>query len=413
MANRIHEHVERGEVDNREKGIVRGRIWLAGQEKPIELELKGNACADLAGSLLRFRNTKAALPIDTELFTDQQGFVGDLTASRKVRVWEVPVEEGYWMCKRGEKPPEHMANCVYLEWFSLRNGRVVIESTDFEVEVSEPEWVFTEADEADRQEQMAKGWGIFMGSLGLAIEQEKAREPDPDKGEWDEYDYENLLKQSDARVEKYMELIDKYGFSPEGQEQIAKEMGWDHQLEDVSFRIEGEGEEDDPGEGKGHGWSIEELNAAGEEAMAREPDPPDPQREGIDWIRTEDGELRHPLYHRAMEASMAAWQYLDAQEPPEASAGLRPFVEEWQSCAVKLAGALQGIAEGDEPIEPGFTVAYLKRALDFLHSAQRKLDAGAGSVESESLREWVRLQQAELMEIRQGILDLMDGYRGR
>lgn len=22
------------------------------------------------------------------------------------------------MCKRGEKPPEHMANSLYLEWFS-------------------------------------------------------------------------------------------------------------------------------------------------------------------------------------------------------------------------------------------------------------------------------------------------------
>lgn len=407
MANRIHEHVERGEVDNREKGKVRGRIWLSGREEPIELELKGNACSDLAGSLLRFRNRQAALPIDKELFTDQQGFVGDLTASRKVRVWEVPVEEGYLMCKRGEKPPEHMANSVYLEWFSLRNGRVVIESTDFEVEVSEPKWIFSEADEADRQEQMAKGWRFFMGSLGLAIEQQRARQPDPDKEEWDEFDYEALLKQSDARVEKYMELIDKYGFSPEGQEEIAKEMGWDHQLEDVDFRIEGEGEEE------GHGWSIEELNATGEEALAGEPDPPDPHREGIEWIRTEEGELRHPLQHRAMAASMAAWHFLDAQEPREASAGLQPFVEEWQSCAVKLAGALQGIAEGNDPIEPGFTVAYLKRALDYLHSAQRKLDAGAGSVESEPLREWVRLQQSELMEIRQGILDLMDGYRGR
>ncbi len=412
MAYRIHGHVERGEVDNREKGVVRGRIWLTGQEEPVELELKGNACPDLAGAVLRFRNRKETTPLDGDLFTEQKGFVGDLTASRRVRVWEVPVEEGYWMCKRGEKPPEHMANCVYLEWFSLRNGRVVIESTDFEVEVSEPEWNVSEEDEADRQEQMAKGWNLFMGGLGLAIEQQRAREPDPDKEEWDEFDYEALLRQSDARVENYMELIDKYGFSPEGQEQIAKEMGWDHLLEDGAFTIESGDLPEREEEGRPE-WSIEELNAAAEEALEREPDPPDPHREGIDWIRMENGELRHPLHHRAMESSMAAWHYLDAQEPSEAVEGLRPFVEEWQSCAVKLAGALQGIAEGDDLIEPGFTVAYLKRALDFLHTAQRRLNAGAASIQSDPLREWIRLQQAELMEIRQGILNLMDVYRGR
>ena len=30
MAWRIAKNVERGEIDNRERGIVRGRIWLRG-----------------------------------------------------------------------------------------------------------------------------------------------------------------------------------------------------------------------------------------------------------------------------------------------------------------------------------------------------------------------------------------------
>lgn len=49
MAFRIHDSVVRGEIDNRTKGIVRGKIWVLGRKKPVELELKGNAWPDLAG----------------------------------------------------------------------------------------------------------------------------------------------------------------------------------------------------------------------------------------------------------------------------------------------------------------------------------------------------------------------------
>ncbi len=34
MAFRIHESIVRGEIDNRIKGIVRGRIWVVGRDRP-------------------------------------------------------------------------------------------------------------------------------------------------------------------------------------------------------------------------------------------------------------------------------------------------------------------------------------------------------------------------------------------
>ncbi len=49
MAWRIDENVNRGEIDNRVKGIVSGKLWLAGYDKPVTLDLVGNACPDLAG----------------------------------------------------------------------------------------------------------------------------------------------------------------------------------------------------------------------------------------------------------------------------------------------------------------------------------------------------------------------------
>ena len=66
MAWRIHDNVERGEIDNREKGIVRGRIWLKGLKKPVVLELQGNAAPDLAGCLLTFSNPGKTIPLSTD-----------------------------------------------------------------------------------------------------------------------------------------------------------------------------------------------------------------------------------------------------------------------------------------------------------------------------------------------------------
>ncbi len=92
MAFRIHDSVVRGEVDNRVKGVVRGKIWVAGRSEPLVLELKGNAWPDLAGCLLAFRNPRKGLadPRLDGLDSHQRGSIGDLTASRKVRVFEVP-----------------------------------------------------------------------------------------------------------------------------------------------------------------------------------------------------------------------------------------------------------------------------------------------------------------------------------
>src|SRR5688572_11778183 len=97
MAFRIEESVVRGEIDNREKGMVRGRIWVHGRAEPVTLELKGNAHADLAGCLLRFSNRlkTVANPNLEHFHSVQAGVIGDLTASRKVRVFDIPFEEAY------------------------------------------------------------------------------------------------------------------------------------------------------------------------------------------------------------------------------------------------------------------------------------------------------------------------------
>jgi hypothetical protein len=399
MAFRIHESVLRGEIDNREKGIVRGKIWVHGRTEPVTLELKGNAWPDLPGSLLKFTNPTKLFPhpgLDT-LNPIQHGMIGDLTASRKVRVFDIPMEEVDLMCKRGEKPPEHMANGLYLEWFSTQNGRVVIESTDYQLEISAPLWQLTPEEDEQRARDAAAGMNWFMQKLTEAIEAQQRGQKDPEE-EWDEHDYEKFLKESDARTDKYMELQDKYGDSEEAEEKIAQEMGWRREL------TEEETEEQKR--------RIDEMNRACEEALD-EPEPePDPQREGIDWIRTEDGELCHPLQHRCFESAMKFWHETDELGLEKtADKDLEQFIFEFQTTGAKLAGALNGIAEGRDFADNAFTVACLKRALDHLHKSQ----AGLEAVAPKKLLPETMIAEArkELFEIREGILKTMDDLRGR
>lgn len=400
MAFRIHDSVVRGEIDNRVKGIVRGKVWVEGRAEPLVLELEGNAWPDLAGCLLTFRNTQKRLPhpgLDS-LAPMQRGTIGDLTASQKVRVFDVPVEEALDMIDRKEKPPEHMANSLYLEWFSEANGRVVIESADYELTMSAPEWRMTPEEDAERARQAAAGMADFMEKLTEAVELHRRKQKDPED-EWDEHDYERFLKESDARTDKYMELLDKYGDGNEAEEKIAKEMGWVRE-----DQTEEELEEER--------MSVEEMNAICEAAMdAPEPEP-DPHREGIDWIRTEDGELHHPLQHRCFESALKFWKQVEDLGLRESDNNdLGQFIGEFQITGAKLAGALNGIARGDDCTDAAFTVACLKRALDHLHKAQAGLEAVAPK---KLLPDAIVVEaRKELFEIREGILRLMDELRGR
>ena len=206
------------------------------------------------------------------------------------------------------------------------------------------------------------------------------------------------MKESDARTTKYMELLDKYGDSDEAEKLIAKEMGWDHELppEEEAERRE---------------W-IEEANAAAAAAL-NEPEPePDPQRKGIDWIRTANGDLRHPLQHRCFASSMKFWHAIKALgEGKFGDEDIGRFISEFQITGAKLAGALNSIARGRGPADAAYTVAYLKRGLDHLHRSQ----SGLEKVSKRKQLPAGMLAEArqELFELREGILKLMGEFRGR
>ena len=408
MAWRIHEHVLRGKIDNRKRGCVTGEIWLAGIDQPLVLELTGDCAPDLAGCELSFENP-ALIPMTTKPPAAQQrGPAGDITAARKVRVFDVPIEEALAMSKRGETPPEHMANAVYLEWFSERSGRVVIQSADYRLQISEPAWRYTKEEIAERERRIAEEETPFA----IAITQ------DGETQEWDEVRYEQFLRESDALTEKYGRLLEKYADHPDSERIIAREMGWSW-LEEALDREEQEKEPEHEQEQERE-KKLEYLEAKLDEEKGDDGDiedhelsPPDPMREGIDWVRDERGHILHPIEKRAHDILQALLDEMKAADhfPEEEDQQVADFVGGFMTLSAKLAGALGGVARGEDFFEPGMVVAWLKRILEILN----KTIAGADSVKGKEFLAADRLAyyRSELFAIREEVLELINQLRLR
>jgi hypothetical protein len=386
MAWRLQEHVVRGEIDNRTRGRVTGRIWLAGAAEPLVLDLIGDCHPDLAGCLLRFENSRPIAMTTKPPAPAQRGTAGDITAARKVRVFDIPFEEAYAMTKAGGRPPEHMANSLYLEWHS-RSGRLVIESADYELELSEPGWRFTAEELAQQAHDAAE-----ESSAPFAIE----IRADGTEGEWDEFRCEEFLRESDARGEKYRRLLEKYLDHPDRDRIIAHEMGWT-----------GLGEALDEKAKHGDGG----IDAEDSSFLETELPAPDPSREGIDWVRDEDGEIAHPIKKHATGMLYTLLDELRAAgNPEEHHPGLADFVGHTMVLSGKLAGALSGLSR-EWGFDSGLTIAWLKRALEILHQAL----TAAAALGPDTLFPAARLAhfRDELFGIREEITALMAILRER
>ena len=405
MAFRITSAIVRGEIDNRVRGRVTGRIWLEGRELPLLLTLQGNCWRDLAGCLTRFENPRPEADYHVEsLVDDQSGEVGDITASRKVRVLEVPVDVAYMMAKRGEKAPEHWGNALYLEWFSQSNGRVVVESADFQIEVSLPEWQMTDDEERRQREGNAGAMQRFMGRLTDRLENARrdcrnACEAAGDRP-LDEFGWEKVMRNSDAVTDKHLELLDKYGHTPEAEQTIAREMGW---LTD---------EDEPPGDAKRPKWEKESFEPPDEDDLESYSEPePDPAREGIDWIKDEDGDVVHPLVDRARRLGLRLYEATKSTVDAENDACDSPphdLAFQIQLLGAKFAGSLHGLVDGHP--DSGFIVATLKRTLPIMDKAFAlllTLEQQPPALAPELLAE----TKTELFAIREAVLALMEEHR--
>jgi hypothetical protein len=372
MAWRIDESVVRGEIDSRVRGRVTGRIWFIGRDEPVVLDLEGNPHRELAGHVLRFSHENPKPGKLDGFFSDQRGVVGDMTASRKVKVPEIPIEEVMRLAKAGQPWPWHWANSLYLEWFSERNGRVVIESSDYHIEISnEASWMMGEAEELAQREQNARALTGFMERLC------QVAAADSDDGDFDEdapqsraeaeADAEaaymdRLMDRIQNRIERegLDEGLDYERIHDEERERLRREMGFPPDPEPTPEQEEERAR-----------W-IEEMNAAADEAL----------REMEAEIWKDHREPKQPkLLERASELGIRLHHQIDEWLPENISYEhpLMEIVDGVRIASAKIAGAI-GCDENEREWPPdrlfaGDSLVRLKKARAALRDALRGIDS--------------------------------------
>lgn len=385
MAWRIDEQVIRGEIDNRTPGKVSGRIWLTGRDEPIRLELEGNPWRDLAGHLLRFTNPAPKAGPPEGLTAEQTGVVGDITASRKVKVPDISMDELVECYRKKEPFPWHWGNSLYLEWFSQRNGRVVIETTDFTLELDDTAaWTMSEEDELEQRRANEAAMTGFMDRMLLATG--GAEEADDDAPQ------SKAEAEADAEAARMDTLLDRI------QARLEREGHDDFEriMEEERARMRRERGEPEPvitpeQEAERAKW-IEEMNAICEEAVR--------EAEADSW---KDEELeQHPLIGRTLDFAVRVHKEVRGWLPDDCS-GEHPLIEVMNgltTAGVKLGGALGVVDEDEWPPDAlfaGDVLVRLKKARGHLHDAL----AGLDSADQENLADpgWRAFVRQETQEI--------------
>lgn len=357
MAWRIDEQVVRGEIDNRTRGKTTGRIWFLGREKPVTLTLDGNPWRDLAGHVLRFSNPTPKPGSLTNLADDQNGRVGDITASRKVKVPDLPTEELMECIRNGRTFPWHWGNTLHLEWYSAGNGRVVIESADFTLKLDGvAEWTMSEDEEIAQRCANAEALTAFMDRLTVA----------PPESAEDDSPQSSAEATADREAAQMDRLLDRV------LARLEREPGADFEaiLDEELERRRRERDEPEPTSeetAERRSWA-EELNASDSEAIA--------DTESESWKGEE--RARHPLVTHGADLSVRLHREIRAWLPPGAS-GEHPLTEivvGVQIAAGKLAGALSRPDEWPpEAIFAGDVLVRLKKAREHLRDALSALDS--------------------------------------
>lgn len=125
--------VTRGVIDNTTRGVTHLTLWGIDGGEPIDFILEGNCLRDIAGCRVSFTNRSCAQaqhtphPVLEQLRSHAQGPVqtGDITLSRRV-----PEEDN----RRA------LSNQLSIELFVQRDARILIETADFDYDISLPQW---------------------------------------------------------------------------------------------------------------------------------------------------------------------------------------------------------------------------------------------------------------------------------
>lgn len=375
MALRLSTEILHGELENRHPGRTTGILHLAGHKQPLTLDLIGNPWRDLAGHRVVFKNPSPgpAREAISRLVRQQTGRVGDITASRKVKVLDCPLEELSALHRENRPIPHHWANSLYLEWFSDTNGRIVVEATGFEISIDpEPAWTMTPEDETAQHEANRSAMLDFANSLGTAFANGLMELPAIDDS--DDEPQSRLEAEADSEAARMNLLLDHILARMLRDDAEDFDEIWSQERERLRLeRGEPAPPPLTPEQEAAMEARIDELNTLANEAIHDQEEIP-PFGEAEDHPLVESLRELAISMHHAAEA--AGW--IPEGSPPE-----HPLHEAWSSIATasaKLAGALHIHDPQDWPPEPlfaGHTLLRLKTARRLLRDALLAIETAA------------------------------------
>jgi hypothetical protein len=164
---------------------------------------------------------------------------------------------------------------------------------------------------------------------------------------WDEFKWEEFMKDQDKKLDRYMELFYRYQDHPDCDEIIAREMGWtwlfDHKNEEESSEL-----------------LAEETD--GEEWKARSGIRDDDDEDEEEGQRFEiEGFRNVPVYQKAKAFAVRAMKFADSL--PEGKRGDSSVVDFVSNAMIAPAKIVGGSGIGYEREELGGNIAYCKRGL--------------------------------------------------
>jgi hypothetical protein len=415
MAWRIEKHVSRGEIDNRIRGRITARLWFCGDEEtPMEIRLTGDAQPDLHGRFLTFANPGAKPGRPGGLSLRQRGAAGHITASRKVRIPDVPLERIGEYHKTGRPLPCHWGNVLHFEWFSETDGRIVIEAPyALQISADAPTWELSPGEKAALDDALAAGADddpvIIIRNPDFAGPPEseawKESRENAGAGEDDEWrppteeEADRTQAESDLLADRIMARMEREGEGADFEKILDEEI--------TRRRRERGKSGPTPEQLADNQRRLDDLNAGAEEVLR--------EMESEAWKGPAKPRW-HPLTMRARELALRVSKEVEERNWCPADAhGEHPvlqLVSSLMCVGPKLAGALGAHEDRPPPlIFAAATIVRLKKALDFIEDVRLAAECCAGQNLIEAA--WLDGVMREAGEIAAAIEVLIAELRAR
>lgn len=166
MAWRPYENLIEGELDNTVLGKVTGWLRFVGMEETVKLDLTGDFHRDIRGAKIHLKNPN---PADSH----QSGLMGEVRPGSYMRGFS-PIQTGdAGDITAGLPPYDYGAGHVYIEWYSERNGRVVLELEPEQIEIIGKPIAWRDSEPVSREKQQ-ENMSRFLTGLCEDIAKQEA-----------------------------------------------------------------------------------------------------------------------------------------------------------------------------------------------------------------------------------------------